>query len=122
VEVELDASASADPDGDVLSFAWSQVGGPAVALSADGGTATFDAPSVTADTELLFAVKVTANGLSNEDTVRVLVRPEGSDLEISGGACGCSVPGEDSLPRAPLGALGAGLLGLAAIVRRRRAR
>jgi large repetitive protein len=122
VEVELDASASADPDGDALSFAWSQVGGPAVALSADGGTATFDAPSVTADTELLFAVKVTANGLSNEDTVRVLVRPEGSDLEISGGACGCSVPGEDGVPRAPLGALGAGLLGLAAIVRRRRAR
>ncbi len=117
--VSLDAQASSDPDGDELSYAWSQVGGPSVSLSADGAKATFEAPAVTVETELVFAALVTANGLSNEDTVRVLVTPLESDLTVTGGACGCSVPGDDRGPLAPLGALGSLLLGLVAYRRRR---
>ena len=117
--VTLDASQSSDPDGDELSFGWSQVGGPSVTLDSDGAKATFVAPGVTAPTELTFSVKVTANGLSNEDVVVVVVKPDGSDLTVTGGACGCAVPGDDSLPRAPLGALGAALVGLLGYRRRR---
>ena len=57
--VVLSAVGSADPDGDALSFTWTQTSGPTVSLS---GTATinagFQAPDVAADTALAFLVTV----------------------------------------------------------------
>ena len=45
VPVALDGTGSSDPDGDPLTFAWSQLGGPAVALSGgDTATPTFTPP------------------------------------------------------------------------------
>jgi hypothetical protein len=43
--VELDAEASTDPDGDALSYRWTQSSGPGVALSATGGRVGFTAPA-----------------------------------------------------------------------------
>lgn len=57
--VALKAVAS-DNDGSVSSYQWTQTAGPAVVLSAaNTATPSFTAPSVTANTQLTFNVKVT---------------------------------------------------------------
>ncbi|MCC6746429.1 MAG: DNRLRE domain-containing protein [Deltaproteobacteria bacterium] len=75
--VTLDASASSDPDGDSLSFSWTQTAGPTVTLS--GATAAkpaFAAPTVTADTTLSFKVTVSdGRGGTATASVSVLAKP-----------------------------------------------
>ena len=57
--VALDGAASYDPEGAPLRFAWRQVDGPAVALSATNrATATFTASPVTNETTLRFQLIV----------------------------------------------------------------
>ena len=71
--VELDGSGSNDPDGDALSYLWSQTSGQTAALSnATAPSPTFTAPAGPA--ALVFRLNVTDTGsLSSTDTVTVNV-------------------------------------------------
>ena len=67
-QVELDGSASYDPDGDTLTYEWMQVGGTPVNLTgATTATPTFIAPVVGSDGEdLTFELMVGDGALSSE--------------------------------------------------------
>jgi hypothetical protein len=71
----LDGSASTEPDGDELAFAWSQVSGPAAELGAtDGEELDFTAPAVDGNAVMVFRLTVSdPEGLSSSDDVAVLV-------------------------------------------------
>jgi choice-of-anchor B domain-containing protein len=92
--VTLNGSASNDPDGDALSFEWSQTSGPQVALSnANTSSATFTAPTVQSDTMLQFRLTVRdPAGLSNIATTAVVINTGnaggGSGGSSGGGALG----------------------------------
>ena len=86
VVVTLDGAQSNDPDGDAITYQWTQnllspTPNPpeAVVLSrADSPVATFTAPAVTSDTLLTFTLTVTdPNGLSDSSTASVTVRKPG---------------------------------------------
>jgi hypothetical protein len=74
-QVTLNASQSSDPDGDPLTYAWSQISGPAVVLEdVNSPTAKFRAPSVEPGGIVVeFQVVVSDGALSSSDTVRVNV-------------------------------------------------
>lgn len=74
--LNLDGSASADPDGDALSFAWSQTAGPSVTLlDATSATPIVTAPGVDTATVLSFALRVSDGMLSASATVAITVVP-----------------------------------------------
>ena len=82
--VNLDGSASSDPDSDPLIFTWTQTAGPSVTLS-DPSSATpiFTAPQVSTSTVLTFQLVVNDGTLdSSPDTVNITVLnvTEGPDL------------------------------------------
>jgi dipeptidyl aminopeptidase/acylaminoacyl peptidase len=103
--VELQGS-GADSDGSITSYLWEQIDGPAVILSnADTSTATFDAPSVSANTPLTFNLTVTDNeGATAEDTVVVAVNNvnqaptanAGNDFSVNEGTAGVQLQGSGS--------------------------
>jgi choice-of-anchor B domain-containing protein len=85
--VTMDGSQSNDPNGDPLSFAWTQTAGPTVPLAVTVSTATFTAPSVNSDTLLQFQLTVTdPGGLSDSATVSVTV----TNTPSSGGGGGAA--------------------------------
>ncbi|MGR5489068.1 PKD domain-containing protein, partial [Vibrio alfacsensis] len=69
--VILDASASRDSDGSIVSYSWVQTGGDAVVLvGSDTVQASFDAQEVTATQTYQFTVTVTDNeGATATDVV-----------------------------------------------------
>ncbi|PYM17815.1 MAG: hypothetical protein DMD78_29125 [Candidatus Rokuibacteriota bacterium] len=74
--VTLDGTGSSDADGDTLTFAWSQTGGPNVTLGgATTASATFTAPSVVTATPLTFELTVSDGHASASDSVTIVVIP-----------------------------------------------
>jgi hypothetical protein len=86
--VALVGSLSKDPDGDSISYHWTQVSGsPAITL---GGANTpvweFTAPSVPSDTTLTFQLTVTdSHGLSDSGRVNVLVKAHSAPVIVTAG-------------------------------------
>jgi choice-of-anchor B domain-containing protein len=85
--VTLNGSGSNDPDGDTLTYQWSQTLGTTVTLDgADTATASFTAPTVTSDVMLRFSLEVTdSQGLNSTSSVTVTVRAPGSSSDSNGG-------------------------------------
>lgn len=74
-QVTLNGNQSNDPDGDVLTYQWTQTSGQTVTLSnASTAIASFTAPTVSSDAMLQFQLSVSdPNGLSDSATTVVTV-------------------------------------------------
>ncbi|HOU52478.1 MAG TPA: S8 family serine peptidase [Myxococcota bacterium] len=103
-EVHLDGTASGDPDGDPLTYAWVQVAGPEVTLDDPHAVSpTFQAPLVDEDTVVVFQL-VVFDGLVNSlpDAVSLSVRDQpvapdsGEDAELPEGEDVGTPEGEDA--------------------------
>jgi MYXO-CTERM domain-containing protein len=104
-----------DPDGDTLTYAWTQTAGPSVTLSnGNAAQATFATPDVTADTVFTFTLKVTdPSGASAEDSVSITVTAKtggGDGGGEDGGGCGCSSDSSAAGSLMPLLMIGMALL------------
>ncbi len=119
--VILNGSNSKDPDGDPLTFNWTQIDGPSVLLDKPKeATLSFVAPEVTAPTPLTFKLVVSDGTGSASDTVVVTVKltNDGGPV-LNDGGCGCVTVGSSSTNSAAAFSL-LGLLGLVASRSRRR--
>ena len=88
--MELNGNSSSDADGDALSYSWQQTAGPTVALqSANSAVASFTAPSLNNDTQLVFELTVSdGNGGSASAGVTVTVQKAAGNTASGGGGGG----------------------------------
>jgi large repetitive protein len=93
-----------DPEGKAVLFNWTQVSGPTVEISdATSSDATFGAPAVSEDTELVFQVEVTDGTSTSVDTITVQVNA-GAEAETGGeGSSGSGEGGSGSEPSGETG-------------------
>jgi len=83
--VNLDGSASQDPDGDMLSFTWLQTAGPNVTLSdANAEQPSFPAPDVAVPTVLTFQLTVDDGTDNAMDFVDITVQEGLSKVTVAG--------------------------------------
>jgi hypothetical protein len=76
--VTLDGTASQDPDGDPITFAWAQAGGPAVTLSSAGvASPSFTAPLIAGSVALTFELTVSDGLLASEPRTVVVTVENG---------------------------------------------
>lgn len=108
--VALDGTASYDPQGDPLTFLWTQVSGEAVTLSgATTATPSFTAPMASEPTPLVFELLVSDGQLEDTDQVTITVDPNatttgdggldpdgGEKRPIPGRGCGCNAGAADN--------------------------
>ncbi len=75
--VVLDGSGSRDGDGEIVRFVWERVEGPDVTLTdANRQKAGFTAPTVSAETPMVFRLTVTDDdGATASDELRIIVKP-----------------------------------------------
>ncbi len=87
-QVMVSAAGSSDPDGDTLSYVWSQISGPAVgfAPSATARDVTILAPPVSVNTDVSLRLRVTDGaGAQAEDILVITVTPPdaGGRIEVA---------------------------------------
>ena len=91
--ITLNGTASHDPDGHTISYAWNQTSGTGVALSgADTGSPTFEAPAVANRTTLAFQLTVSDGRLASSDTVDITIRPDGPPAIVLSGQTSMTIP------------------------------
>jgi MYXO-CTERM domain-containing protein len=96
-DVILNASASADANGDALTFAWTQTAGtPVTLLNPSTVNAAFTAPEVTADEVFTFQVEVSDERASSTDTVDITVTAADTGGDDDGGDQDDGDDGDDS--------------------------
>jgi hypothetical protein len=81
------AATATDPEGQGLTYTWTQVAGPSVALSSTSATSpTFTAPEGLSNTQLVFQVSVTDGTNTTIDTVTIDVNRDNDAPSVDAGA------------------------------------